>query len=117
LFQPERDLMERLIAMPDTAPNALLGEVDGDARILLADLLDHPWGAINVDAQVDGALNLLQARPLERELARVRGEMTFTSDANRKDELTREMMALQKQIRVLDRVHWNVINKGRGSAI
>jgi DNA primase len=117
MFQPERDLIERLIAEPTVQGGAILGEVEGEARELLHTLLEHPWGAINVDAIVDGAIGRLQSRPLQAELDELQRALPFAGKPEQ-DKIAQRVRSLHQEIARLNPGHWkNTHKKGRTGAI
>jgi hypothetical protein len=59
--EPERTLMALLAS--STAPALeLLGSVEGDARLLLAEVLDEDWAGVNVDKTVEAETKTIHAR-------------------------------------------------------
>jgi DNA primase len=114
---PARTLMEVLAdAGPKAAGSELLDRVEGEARGLLVALLAEPWGALNVDAIVDGALKKIESRSLVARLRAIDREITV-ADEEEKMELAREKESLSRRIAGLDPGYWNVIRRRRsGSA-
>jgi hypothetical protein len=94
----------------------LLEQVDGEARSLLVELLAEPWGQLNVDAIVDGALKKIESRSLVARLRVIDREITVAGEEE-KMELAREKESLSRRIAGLDPGYWNVIRRRRsGSA-
>ena len=112
LREPERRLTAALAATPESIPVAeLLGALDGEARVLLAELLEDPWGAPDVDAIVAGALNRLDSRPLEAELKDLTRQLPLAAEEE-KPALADRVRDLQGRIAKLNPGRWNVIRKG-----
>ncbi len=114
--EAERALLGALAASdPDVDRVELLEALDDDARLLLRELDDRPWGTLDVDALVEGALRQVESRSLERRLRDIDRRMTIASE-DEKVELVREMDSLNREIRRLNPSRWNVLRKGRSSA-
>jgi DNA primase len=114
---PSRTLLEVLAdAGPKVSGGELLEQVDGEARSLLVELLAEPWGQLNVDAIVDGALKKIESRSLVARLRAIDREITVAGEKE-KMELAREKESLSRRIAGLDPGYWNVIRRRRsGSA-
>jgi hypothetical protein len=111
LREPEQQLVAMLGATPDAVPvRELLGSVEGEARVVLAEIVAEPWGATDVDAIVVTAVNKLQGRSLEAEYQDLTRKLPLASQENqqalfhRAAELSREKAKLNPV--------WNVIRKG-----
>ncbi|MBI4503094.1 MAG: DNA primase [Gemmatimonadetes bacterium] len=112
LGEPERRLMALLGATPESTPASdVLGSVDGEARMLLADLLEEPWGAVDVDAIVTSAVNQLDSRRLEAEYRDLSRRLPLAAD-DEKPILASRVQELGRQIAKLNPGRWNVIRKG-----
>jgi hypothetical protein len=112
LREPERGLAAALAGTPESIPvAALLGSVDGEGRMLLSELLEEAWGALDVDALVAGALNRLDSRPLEAELSDLTRRLPLAAEEE-KPALTDRVRDLQGRIAKLNPGRWNVIRKG-----
>jgi DNA primase len=115
LPQPERALLDVLVGAGEAPAAELLPQLDEPVRGLLGDLLAESWGAPEVDAFVEGAMNRLDSRRLEVELARIERALPFAGDSE-KTELMRQADTLSRQINKLNPARWNVIRTGRSSA-
>ncbi|MBI4419746.1 MAG: hypothetical protein HY560_02900, partial [Gemmatimonadetes bacterium] len=112
LREPDRQLIALLGATPASVPPGdLLPSCEGDARVTLADLLAEPWGALDLDAIVSGAINKLDGRRLEAELRDLARRLPLAPEED-KPELTRLVNTLSRQIAKLDPGRWNVIRRG-----
>jgi DNA primase len=110
--QPERTLIEVLGASPESTPAAaLLGSVDGEARALLAHLLEEQWVGLDIDSTVAAETNSLHARAVEAEQEDLARRMPLAkgeekeSMASRARELGREKRKMKPGV-------WPVIRKG-----
>ncbi len=115
LPEPARTLMEALAGAGDAAAAELLPRLEGPARALLEDLLGEPWGPLQLDALVEGAMNRLDSRRLEAELEQIERALPFAGETEKTD-LMRQADTLSRQIRRLNPARWNVIRTGRSSA-
>jgi DNA primase len=119
---PTRDTVEwRLVrtvseTAADVSGGALLELVEAEGRAILARLVSEPFGGLDEDATVDGALRKIESRTLEDQLRAIDRKIPVASDAE-KMALTREKEDLSRRISILNPARWNVIRKGRsGSA-
>jgi hypothetical protein len=114
--EPDRQVFEALVAAgADVAAGDLAGRLEGAAGGLLAALLAEPWGALNLDPLVEGAINRLDSRRLEAQLRDVEASLPFAKE-NEKVDLVRKVDQLSRQIAKLNPGRWNVMRTGRGSA-
>jgi DNA primase len=114
---PEAELLG-LLGGADQAVSGseLLEEVEGEARSVMVEVLAEPWGALNVDALVDGSLKKIESRALVARLRAIDRQITV-ADEQEKLELAREKESLSRRIAQLDPGYWNVITRRRsGSA-
>jgi DNA primase len=103
-------------AGPDVGAGELMDEVDGDARILLAKLVEEPAGGLDEDATVEAALRRIESRAIESRLGEIDRRIVVAAE-DEKLTLAREKEELSKRIRLLNPARWTVITKGRtGSA-
>jgi DNA primase len=94
----------------------LMDRIEGDARILLAKLLDEPSGDLAEDVTVEAAIRRIESRAIETRLAEIDRRIVVASEEE-KVVLAREKEDLSKRIRLLNPARWTVIKKGRtGSA-
>ncbi|MDH3498115.1 MAG: DNA primase [Gemmatimonadota bacterium] len=116
LRQPDAALFEAVVALPaDVAPATLLETLDGEARVLLAGLLDEAWHPPDRYAVVAGSVDRLLSRRLERQLLDLERRLPLVSD-DEKATLAQEKDQLSREISRLNPARWNVIRKGRSSA-
>ncbi len=116
LGEPERRLFEALAAGGATPAAELAGQVDGEAKSLLLELLAESPVGMELDATLEGALNSLETRRLRAELDELQRTMAFKPPAEQ-TELLRKADTLRRQINKLSpAANWNVIRKGRSSA-
>jgi DNA primase len=115
LPEPERQLFEVLAAAGATPASDLVGQVPGEAGGLLMELVGEPWGGLELDALVDGAINRLDSRRLVAELEEVRRAIPFAADSD-KPELVRRADSLSRRIAKLNPGRWNVMQTGRSGA-
>jgi hypothetical protein len=112
LRDPEGSLVRSLAALPATVPaGELLGQVDGETRMVLADLIEEPWGQLDVDAIVSGALNALAGRGLEVEMNDLKRRLPLAPDSE-KPALTRQLGVLSRRLSELKPSRWPVIYQG-----
>jgi DNA primase len=118
LREPDRELFAYLSIQPDDVGAAeMLGQVQGEARTVLADVLREEWGEqLDVDAIVDGSLNSLRSRSIEVDLETLQRRLTVASE-DEKLEIVHEIEALVRQLSALKPGRWNAIRTGRGSAV
>lgn len=101
-----------LAATPESvAASELMARLDGEQRMLLSALLEEPWGVMDVDAIVAGAINKLSGRKLEAELKDLERRMPLAPESE-KPALTNRVDVLSRQISQLDPGRWNVIRRG-----
>ncbi len=116
LRPPDAAVFEAVAALPtDVAPAALLETLEGEARVLLARLLDEAWHPPDRYAVVAGSVDRLLSRRLERQLLEVERRLPLVSD-DEKATLAQEKDQLSREISRLNPARWNVIRKGRSSA-
>ncbi|MCZ6918281.1 MAG: DNA primase [Gemmatimonadetes bacterium] len=107
--QPDRELFEYLSGQPTDVTGAeMLGHLDGEARLVLADLLEEPWGSLDVDALVDGAINDLASRGVERELTSLQRRISVAPEQE-KVTLMRQIDLLSRRVSELKPGRWKVI--------
>jgi len=112
LHQPEGDLMVLVMAAEEATPlTDLLVQVDGAARIVLANVIEVGLGEQNVDAIVAGALSLLESRRLEAKKRAVSRRITVAAE-DEKVKLLEEKVALNRESRKHNTREWNVIRRG-----
>jgi DNA primase len=112
LREPERRLMALLGATPESIPvTEVLSSVDGEARMVLTELLEEAWGALDVDAIVTSAVNQLDSRRLEAEYRDLSRRLPLAAEEE-KPALASRVQALGRQIAKLNPGRWNVIRKG-----
>ncbi len=123
-------IVERLAELEpeDTAERQLLAHVGVlDAKVVGSEVLDRiapeergpvtellaePWGDLNVDAVVDGALRKIESRKLVAKLRAIDRQITVASEEE-KVELAQQKDSLSRRIASLDPGYWNVITKRR----
>jgi DNA primase len=97
-------------------PGELMELIDGEARILLAKLLEEPSGDLAEDVTVEAAIRRIESRAIETRLGEIDRRIVVASE-DEKLALAREKEDLSKRIRLLNPARWTVIKKGRtGSA-
>ncbi len=113
----ERQLFESLAATPTDVPGAMfLEQVDGPARAAVVELLDEEWGQLDIDAMVDGALGRLESRRLESLLLEKERRLALAPE-NEKVAIVREIHSLSRRMAQLHEGRWNLIRRGRSSAV
>ncbi|MFQ5703711.1 MAG: DNA primase [Gemmatimonadales bacterium] len=117
LKEPEGGLLTMLAATGvDTSASELLIGVEGEARVLVAELIEQGLGEDNVDAIVDGAVDRLKTRGIAARKRAVERQMTLAPEKEKR-ELLREKEVLTKESQQLGTSEWNVIRRGgKGSA-
>jgi len=115
LSQPARAVFDALASAGSAPAAEVLGSLQGEAHGLLAELLAEPWGGLDLDPVVEGAVNRLDSRRLEAELERLERELPFAAEGE-KNELMRRVDTLSRQINKLNPARWNVMRTGRSSA-
>ena len=118
LREPDRELFGYLSIQPDDVGAAeMLGQVQGEARTVLADVLQEQWGEqLDVDAIVVGSLNSLRSRSMEVDLETLQRRLTVASE-DEKLEIVHQIKALVRQLSALKPGRWNAIRTGRSSAV
>ncbi len=112
LKEPEGELLAMVAATDaDTQGSDLLNGVEGEARVLFAELIEQGLGEMNVDAIVGGALDRLKGRKIAAKKRAVEREMTVVPEEE-KVELLRKKVALNRESRELGIFEWNVIRRG-----
>jgi hypothetical protein len=111
LREPDRTLIALLAATPATVAAAeLLGRLEGEARLVLTQLLGEPWGQLDVDAIVSGALNLLTGRGLKAQLREIKRRLPLAPESD-KPALISQVDALSRRLAELTG-RWPVILQG-----
>ena len=90
----------------------VLDRVAPEERGAVTELLAEPWGDMNVDAMVDGALRKIESRALLTQLRAIDRQITVASEEE-KVVLARQKESLSRRIASLDPSYWNVITKRR----
>ncbi len=117
LGDPDRVLFEYLAKQPDDVTGSeMLSHVEGEARTVLAGVLEEALGEIDVDALVAGSLNHLRGRGIESELETLRRHMAVAAEED-KPGIVQQINSLSRQLAVLKPGRWNVIRTGRSSAL
>ena len=117
LGDPDRVLFEYLAMQPDDVTGSeMLSHVEGEARTVLAGVLEEALGEIDVDALVAGSLNHLRGRGIESELETLRRHMAVAPEED-KPGIVQQINSLSRQLAVLKPGRWNVIRTGRSSAL
>ena len=112
LRQPEGALLLLVAHTAEgTSAGTLMTGLDGDGRVLLAAMLEEPWGVMDVDAIVAGAVNKRSGRKLEAELKDLERRLPLAPESE-KPALTNRVDVLSRQISQLDPGRWNVIRRG-----
>ena len=107
--EPERELLGAIRSLSDDEPaSELLAVVSPAARALLSHTMNEPWGEIDVDAMVSGAMNKLESRVLEGELRERKRRLPLLPDQD-KPALTKEIDSLSRRIHKLNPARWPVI--------
>ncbi len=109
--QPESDLIDLVAADTERTAHEMLELVDGESRMLLAELIAQGLGEKNVDAIVEGALDRLESRLLREQKRAVLREMAVASESE-KVKLLEKKTALSRESRKLNTPEWNVIRRG-----
>jgi DNA primase len=116
LREPERSVLEALMALPASeTSSALLDTLTGEARLLLAQMLEEAWAPPDLNALVTGAVDRIEARRLERELRELDRQLPLAPEAE-KVVLAKRKEVLSRELARLHPGRWNVIRKGRSSA-
>jgi DNA primase len=115
LREPARAVFDALAAAGTAPASDVLGGLQGEAHAALAELLAEPWGGLELDALVEGAVNRLDSRRLEVELDQIERELPFAPDAE-KTTLMRRVDALTRQLKKLNPARWNMRRTGGRSA-
>ncbi|MBI3081619.1 MAG: toprim domain-containing protein, partial [Gemmatimonadetes bacterium] len=115
LREPARQVFDALVAAGAAPAAEVLSGLTGEPQALLAELLAEPWGGLELDALVEGAVNRLDSRRLEAEVERIERALPFAAEAE-KTELMRRVDTLARQIKKLNPARWNVMRTGRSGA-
>ena len=103
------DLREIFAAMAahgaDAGPDVLAEHINGDAVVLMQDLLEETGGLEHADEAVAGSLSAMHERNLTERMSEIDRELPIASDAQ-KDDLTREKMRLTEELRRLGGRWW-----------
>ena len=89
----------------EVGPDILAEHLDGDAVVVMQELLEENGGLDHADETVAGSLSVMHERSLTERMSEIDREMPIASDAQ-KDELTREKMALTGELRRLNGQWW-----------
>ena len=87
----------------------MLGQVQGEARTVLADVIQEEWGEqLDVDAIVAGSLNSLRSRSMEADLETLQRRLTVASE-DEKLGIVHQREVLVRQLSALKPGRWNAI--------
>ncbi len=89
----------------DAGPDALAEHLDGDAVVVMQELLEETGGLDHADETVAGSLAAMHERNLTERMSEIDREMPIASDTQ-KDELTREKVGLTAELRRLGGQWW-----------
>ncbi len=89
----------------EVGPDVLAEHLDGDAVVIMQELLEENGGLDHADETVAGSLSAMHERSLTERMSEIDREMPIASDSQ-KDELTREKMALTEELRRLGGQWW-----------
>ena len=89
----------------DAGPDVLAERLDGDAVVVMQSLLEENGGLDHADETVSGSLSAMHERNITERMSEIDREMPIASDAQ-KDELTKEKMALFKELGSLGGGQW-----------
>jgi DNA primase len=110
------EVFRALSVLPADTPAAeLLDRLEGEARVLLARLMDEDSAPPDLAAVVAGALGQIESRRLEQQLQDLDRRMPLATP-DEQVTMAREKDRLSRKIAELHPARWNVIRKGRGSA-
>ena len=89
----------------EVGPDVLAEHLDGDAVVVMQELLEENGGLDHADEAVAGSLSAMHERSLTERMSEIDREMPIATDLQ-KDELTREKMALTDELRRLGSQWW-----------
>ena len=103
------DLRQIFVAMgtqgADAGPDVLAEHLEGDAVVLMQELLEETGGLDHADEAVAGSLSAMHERNLTERMSEIDRELPIASDSQ-KDELTSEKMRLMDELRRLGGRWW-----------
>ena len=103
------DLQQIFAAMvsqgAEVGPDVLAEQLDGDAVVVLQELLEETGGLDHADEAVAGSLAAMNERTLTSRLGEIDREMPLASDSE-KTELTREKMRIRVELEQLNPGRW-----------
>lgn len=106
--EPHRTLFRLLREQPEDVPaGEIAGLVDGNAQAVLLELLDEPWGELDVDAEVIGAINKLESRRLDAERQELLRQLPLAGEADKPSLAMRLGENRRKRSRI-DPASWSV---------
>ncbi|MEP6732530.1 MAG: DNA primase [bacterium] len=89
----------------DAGPDVLAEQLEGDAVVMMQELLEETGGLEHADEAVAGSISAMHERNLTERMSEIDRELPIASDAQ-KDELTREKVELTKELRRLGGQWW-----------
>lgn len=89
----------------EIGPDVLAEHLDGDAVVVMQELLEENGGLDHAEETVAGSLSAMHERSLTERMSEIDREMPIASDGQ-KDELTREKMSLTAELRRLNGQWW-----------
>ena len=89
----------------DAGPDVFAEHLDGDAVVVMQELLEETGGLDRADETVTGSLSAMHERNLTERMSEIDREMPIASDSQ-KDELTKEKMSLTEELRRLGGQWW-----------
>ncbi len=82
---------------PDAGPNALAESLDGDAVVVLQEMLDETGGLEHLEETVGGSMAAMHERAFARRMEEIDALMPL-ADTDEKDVLTREKVQLRDEL-------------------
>ena len=97
-----RDIYAAILATPpDASLDDIAARTPEDARPLLAELLDDPFGeGFNVTSALTGSVNRIRGAPLQREVDDLKRQLSIASDPE-KDAIIREIDRKRQELSAL----------------
>jgi len=89
----------------DAGPDVLAEHLDGDAVVVMQELLEETGGLDRADEVVAGSLSAMNERNLTERMSEIDRELPIASEGQ-KDDLTREKMRLTEELRRLGGRWW-----------
>ena len=117
LDEAERELLDLVAVQPMEAKGRqLTAAAHGAARQVLEQILEQPWGSLDVDALVNGALGRIESRDYNAKITEIDRRLSVAPEDQKMTLLKNKQDLIELRRKGNPHV-WNLNSAGRGSAV